>query len=142
MSAARMAVGLVLALHYAGMAFSQPLPAKPTQQAVMRAEWVNPHNNVKVETGPCGDNLCGRVVWATPEAEQDARDGGTQNLIGTELLQNYRQTGPDEWVGRVFVPDMGNTYYSTIKLITPDSLKVSGCILGGLICKSQVWQRA
>lgn len=92
-------------------------------------------------TGNCGNNLCGWVVWATPEAIQEAKDGGVQQLIGTELLRNYHSTGPGTWQGRVFVPDMGKTYYSTITLLDPNSLKISGCILGGLICKSQIWRR-
>jgi uncharacterized protein (DUF2147 family) len=47
----------------------------------------------------------------------------------------------NEWQGRVFVPDMGRTYYSTIKRLDPNQLIISGCIFGGLICKSQIWHR-
>lgn len=103
--------------------------------------WIGPHNNVKVETGDCGGNLCGWIVWAAPDAEQDAREGGVAKLVGTELLQNFRRTGDSKWEGRVFVPDMGRTFYSTITRLDPASLKISGCILGGLICKSQIWHR-
>ena len=135
--AMRLALGIVMLLPL--MAEARPGPAPSTPQT--RTIWINPYNNVKVATGDCGGKLCGWVVWATPEAEQEARDGGVQQLVGTELLQNYRATGPGTWQGRVFVPDMGRTYYSTIRLLDPNSLKISGCILGGLICKSQVWRR-
>jgi uncharacterized protein (DUF2147 family) len=37
---------------------------------------------------------------------------------------------------------MGRTFYSTITRLNPQALKISGCILGGLICKAQVWHRA
>ena len=121
-------------------AVAQPLPA--VQQPQARNIWVNPYNNVKVETGTCGGKLCGWVVWATPEAEKDARDGGVQKLVGTELLQDYRQTSGNRWQGRVFVPDMGRTFYSTITREEPRALRISGCILGGLICKSQLWHKA
>jgi uncharacterized protein (DUF2147 family) len=136
--------GLALAL---ALAMTAPLPASAqpvssVPQLPAQGTWVNPYNSVKVETGDCGDNLCGWVVWATPEAEQEARDGGVQKLVSTELLQNYRQIGANRWQGRVFVPDMGRSFASTITLEDPGTLKISGCILGGLICKSQLWRKA
>lgn len=104
--------------------------------------WINPHGSVKVQTGACGDRLCGWVVWADAQAQQDARDSGVARLIGTELLQDYRATGDGRWQGRVYVPDMGRTFWSRIEQQGPNSLRISGCILGGWICKSQVWQRS
>lgn len=137
-------VATVMAATFAAYAPSaaSALPPPAAAQPHMRSVWINPHNNVKVETGDCGGKLCGWVVWATAEAEQDARDGGVEKLVGTELLQDYRQTASDRWQGRVFVPDMGRTFYSTITRVDPAALRISGCIMGGLICKSQVWRRA
>ncbi|WP_419808177.1 DUF2147 domain-containing protein [Sphingomonas sp.] len=103
--------------------------------------WVNPHNSVVVRTGPCGAKLCGWVVWGSRQAKEDARDGGVADLLGTELLQDYGGDGPGAWSGTVFVPDKGRHFASTIQQLSPASLKISGCILGGLICKSQVWNR-
>lgn len=103
--------------------------------------WINPRGTVRVKTGLCGINLCGWVVWASSQALDDARSSGVNSLIGTELLRNYRATSTREWHGQVYVPDMGETFYSRIVQLDPNSLKISGCILGGLICKSQVWQK-
>ncbi len=103
--------------------------------------WVNPRGSVTVDTGACKDRLCGWVSHADPQALADAADAGIPHLIGTALLQDYRHAGPGRWTGRVYVPDMGKTFYSTIEQKGPDQLKISGCILGGLICRSQLWQR-
>lgn len=103
--------------------------------------WINSHGSVVVTTGACGDKLCGWVSWASGKALVDAREGGVAKLLGTELLQDYRQTGTNHWSGRVYVPDMGKTYYSTIEQLGADRLKISGCILGGWICRSQIWRR-
>lgn len=141
MSVQRVASGLVLAL---AMTLSQACDAqtRPTiSSSLAHIQWLGPYRNVKVETGDCNGNLCGWVVWATPEAEAEAREGGVQHLVGTELLQDYRQVARDRWQGRVFVPDMGRTFYSTITRLDPGRLKISGCILGGLVCKSQIWRR-
>jgi uncharacterized protein (DUF2147 family) len=115
--------------------------AAPDAFAPTIGTWINPYNNVKVRTSDCGKNLCGWVIWANAEAEQEAREGGVQELVGAELLRDYHLARPGEWTGRVFVPDLGRTFYSTIRPISPDALQISGCILHGLICKSQVWRK-
>lgn len=104
--------------------------------------WINPRGTVKVTTGSCGDKLCGWVIWANPQAAADAREAGVDKLVGTELLRNYKPIGVGKWQGQVYVPDMGRTFYSTLSQIDHNQLKISGCILGGLICKSQIWQRS
>lgn len=138
----RLVVSLAIGIAITSSHLASAQPNAPPAATQTRSVWINPYNSVKVEIGPCGTNLCGWVVWANSEAQQEARDGGTANLVGTELLQNYHSTGTNSWQGRVFVPDMGRSYYSTISKTGPDTLKVSGCILGGLICRSQIWHRA
>lgn len=104
--------------------------------------WQNPRGTIVVQTRHCGQQLlCGSIVWAGPKAIADARDAGVDTLVGTELLSDYRASGAGRWTGRVYVPDQGRHFYSTIELRTPDSLRISGCILGGLICKRQEWTR-
>jgi uncharacterized protein (DUF2147 family) len=103
--------------------------------------WSNPKGTVQVRTGACGDKLCGVVVYASPKAQADAKKAGAEPLIGTTLLRGYRATGSAQWAGQVYVPDRRASYYSTIQLVDAQTLKVSGCVLGGLICKSQLWHR-
>ncbi|MDI1294897.1 MAG: DUF2147 domain-containing protein [bacterium] len=107
----------------------------------IEGNWVNPHGSVVVTTGPCRDQLCGWISWANDKARADAEESGLHTLIGTELLQDYHVAGAGKWTGRVYVPDMGKTYYSTIEQIDANRLKISGCLLGGWLCKSQLWQR-
>jgi uncharacterized protein (DUF2147 family) len=115
--------------------------ANVNSDAAVMGEWINPHGSVRVRTEDCGGKLCGHVVWASSEAIADARDSGTANLIGTQLLSDYRLLPSGRWSGRVFVPDMGRSFSSTIVPLGGTALQISGCILGGLICKSQVWKR-
>lgn len=111
------------------------------QAGAVHGTWINPKRTVTVVTSPCGQLLCGTVVSATPEVQAIAKKAGAPPLVGTKLLRDYRQTGKDKWQGKVFVPDRNASYYSTIKQINANQLKISGCILGGLLCKSQVWSR-
>ena len=103
--------------------------------------WENPKGTIRVRTAPCGDALCGAIAGATATAEADARDAGVSNLIGTQLLKDYRKIGPDRWAGTVYVPDMGHSFSSRIVQLAPDTLKISGCLIGGWLCKSQIWKR-
>jgi len=118
-------------------------PAVATAQATKSPKglWLNPHGSVAVRTDACGDKMCGWIVWASSDAQKDARDSGVDRLVGTMLLEDYRPRGPASWSGTVFVPDMGRHFSSEIDAISPGQLKIKGCVLGGLICKSQVWSR-
>ncbi|NIJ21525.1 uncharacterized protein (DUF2147 family) [Sphingomonas naasensis] len=126
----------------AGMALlAAPAIASARPARSPEGMWLNPHGSVAVRAGACGDRICGWVVWASAAAQKDARESGVDKLIGTELLEDYRPYGQARWSGTVFVPDMGRHFASEIEALSPDRLKVKGCILGGLICKSQVWTR-
>ena len=130
-------IGLTLALAAAAPAASAAIAAEAPLGI-----WQNPAGTVRVRTNLCsGGTLCGRVIWATAGAIADAQAGGTRQLIGTELMHDYRPSGPGLWRGRVYVPDMGATFFSRISQIDGDHVRVSGCILGGLLCKSQIWTR-
>lgn len=129
----RITVALAAALAFAG----QPAFA---QGNGVEGVWANPKGTVQVRTGACGDKLCGWIVWASPKAQDDAKKAGAKPLIGTALLRGYRADG-GQWAGQVYVPDRQEEYYSTIKIVDTQTLKISGCILGGLLCKSQLWHR-
>ena len=105
--------------------------------------WSNPGGSVIVRTAPCGGAVCGRVVWATPKAREDAaRKGGVRQLLGLEVLRGYRPSGPHRWEGRAFVPDIGDEFASEMVQTGPNEIEVNGCRFGGLVCKKQVWHRA
>ena len=133
---------LAAAAWLAALGAMAPVDAEVPATAAALGTWINPHGTVKVQTGACGAALCGHVVWASARANADAAESGVPRLIGTELLSNYRPVGAGRWRGEVYVPDMGRRFASTIEPQGADGLRISGCILGGLICRSQIWHRA
>jgi uncharacterized protein (DUF2147 family) len=132
---------LSLSLLAATLAGAAPPPPTETPTEVVIGTWQNPKRSIAVRTVMCGQQLCGSIVAATEEAMQDARDAGVPNLIGTELLRSYRKDSDTRWIGTVYVPDMGKSFYSRIVVLSPTRLRISGCVLGGWICKSQEWTR-
>src|SRR4051812_18772427 len=128
---------LAIALALAAAARPAARPADP-----MIGTWMNRRETVAVATSRCGANLCGRVVWAAPEAREAAAAGGTPRLVGTMLLRDFRQVSRGQWEGEVFVPDLGQTAQAEMALASPTELEINGCQFGGLLCKRQVWHRA
>ena len=105
--------------------------------AAVEGRWINPSKTVVIDIAPCAEALCGTVVWATAQAQQDAKKG-TPNLIGTQLLTGLESRG-ELWQGKLFVPDQRLHATAKIAPAGAGELKVSGCEIG--ICKSQVWSR-
>ncbi|WP_277787945.1 DUF2147 domain-containing protein [Caulobacter segnis] len=104
--------------------------------------WRNPKDNVRVEIRPCGAAACGTVVWASPKAQAKARNAGTDSLVGTQVLKNLEL---DErrgvWRGKVFVPELNRNFTGLAEPVDAGRLLAKGCVIGGLLCKSQVWTK-
>jgi uncharacterized protein (DUF2147 family) len=124
------------------LAFATSLaqPAAPAK-APIEGRWRNPSESVIIAIGPCGQSMCGRVEWASYKAIGDARKAGTDPLIGAELLSDIVPKTEGRWKARLFVPDINKTSRTELRLIRLDQLKVTGCAVGGLICRSQIWTR-
>lgn len=141
--AALIAGGLLLGAA-APIAAQTPAGASAPVPTAVQGRWLNPKHTAVVDTAPCGTDgrLCGTVVCASADAIEKAREKGTPQLVGTQLLERL-QYKPKEnrWRGKVFVPDFPGRFDAIMTSISADKAEVRGCILGGLICKKQVWTR-
>ncbi len=134
-------VSKLLALMIAATAVAAPSAANERAAPPIASEWANPSNSVHVRIDKCGQTFCGTVTWASPKAIADARRGGTQNLVGTRLFRDLQSAGDGKWKGKVFVPDIRQTFSGTISFAGSDKMVGKGCVLFGVICKSQTWSR-
>jgi uncharacterized protein (DUF2147 family) len=116
--------------------------ASPQPASVLQGFWRNPNGTVEVHIDACETGMCGTVVSASPSAVADARDSGYPTLVGMQLLYGYHAAGPAEWRGTIFVPDIGRSFASHIDVVDSDHVRVSGCLIGKFLCKSQLWRRA
>ena len=77
--------------------------------------------------------VCGTIV--------EAHGGATGTNIGKPIIWDMTADGTNEWDdGKIWKADDDEVYDSEMEL-SGDVLKVSGCVLGGLICRSQDWPR-
>ena len=111
--------------------------------------WLTEEETATVRISDCGDGTpCGVVETAEiPEGEPttdvnnsdpDQRD---QPIIGLTMLDGFEADG-DRWKkGRIYNPEDGNSYKSSIEVEEddPNVLKVKGCI--AFLCQTQRWTR-
>ena len=116
--------------------------ASPLTAADIEGRWRSPGGNSIIDIAPCGAELCGTVAWASDKAKEDARKGGTQDLIGAQLLTGLKEKRTGRWEGQLFIPDLDRRSIAKLELNGPGQLKVSGCLIGRMLCKSQIWSRA
>ena len=121
----------------AAMAFAAASPSA----SPIDGHWFNPQRTVLIRLAPGGEARCGTVTWAAERARQAARKG-SDALVGARLLNDFRPSGDGQWRGTVFVPDMDLRVGGKIQVVDDNRLKVSGCILKRLMCRSQVWTRS
>ena len=115
--------------------------------------WLTESGKSQVRLAPCGEALCGRIQWlkepndpATGKPKRDVRnpDPGKRDrpIVGVEILKGMKPgEAPDQWAGDVYNAEDGKTYQARLILQDARTLQLKGCVLGGLICKSQAWSR-
>jgi uncharacterized protein (DUF2147 family) len=126
-----------IAAAIAALAFAAS-PAAASAKDTLAGRWKN--GPMEIVISPCGKSLCGTVVKASARQEARAERGSDTELIGARLITGIQPAGPDTYRARVFVADRGIHASGTIHQVTPNQLKVRGCVLG-IICKSKTWDR-
>lgn len=122
-----------------------------TAHAEPQGTWLTAGGKSHVRIAPCGDKLCGRIVWlAEPNNDQGQPKRDAENedeslrsrpILGLPLLTGFPQQ-PEDGVwddGEIYNPEDGKTYSSEMEMADPDTLKVSGCVW--VFCQSQIWKR-
>src|SRR5262249_51187176 len=95
--------------------------------------WLHESGEAKVRFAPCGNAVCGRIVWIESGAPTSAR-------VGDRTFFGMRRIRPDLWRGKTLYPEDGEVYDATMQL-SGLVLTTSGCAVGGMICKSARWTR-
>ncbi|MBF9047601.1 DUF2147 domain-containing protein [Rhodobacterales bacterium LSUCC0031] len=86
----------------------------------------------------CGTSLCGTLVQSFDSAGKPMQ---SEN-IGRQLVWDTNPTGEaGQYRGMIHSPDRGRDYRSRLQL-AGDALTVSGCVMGGAICREGgTWRR-
>lgn len=103
--------------------------------------WRNVKETVHVDIEPCGPFACGVVVWANAEATATVKRVSGKELLGLQLFRDMSKSDTGVWHGRGYVPDLNMTFNGFAQTVSATVLRVKGCLIGGFLCKTQVWTR-
>ena len=115
--------------------------------------WLHPNERIQVEIAPCGDRLCGRIVWfkrpndaqGSPGIDSNYTDPAlrTRPLLGLTVLRGLRRSGERTWDdGEIYNPDDGTDYKASMSMENNNTLHVHAYLLFPALGKTQTWTRA
>ncbi|MEL6790756.1 MAG: DUF2147 domain-containing protein [Pseudomonadota bacterium] len=110
--------------------------------------WRTP-DNVLVAIDPCGESVCGTVIWfpaletadgVVLDTNNDDETLRTREIKGMQIIYGFEKKRKGWRKGRIYDPESGETYKSKLTRLTAQNLKVQGCV--GPVCKTFIWTRA
>jgi uncharacterized protein (DUF2147 family) len=128
-----MKVVALISLCIAASAYAQP------SAAPVEGYWKNPIGSAIIQISPCGDALCGKVVWASARGQREVAQH-TSNVVGTTVLTGLSYAR-GRWAGSLYIPDDNIHVSAKLQLLGERRMKLTGCGLMGLICRTQIWTR-
>ena len=107
--------------------------------------WNTAGNSSKLEIFPCGEKLCGKVVWMKNSHYVNANDGpvGTPKIdrknpdpslrqrpiIGLQVIEGLSAMADNWWEhGKCYDPESGNTYRCKMHMTSPEHLEMRGYV--------------
>ena len=116
--------------------------------------WLVEDKDAKVEIAPCGDKLCGAIIWledpldenGNPEIDDENPDPELRNqpILGLKILQGFdpEPNSGGLWTGgTVYDPNNGKTYKCQLSLENEETLKLRGYVGFSLLGRTSRWTR-
>ncbi len=94
--------------------------------------WLRDNGNSRVRISKCGDAYCGTIVWV--------KDADGPAKVGQRVFFDMKESGANSYTGKAFNPEDGKTYSGKMS-ISGATMTTSGCVLGGMICRSVSWRK-
>ncbi len=109
------------------------LAGAPAFAADAEGSWTREDGATRIEFSSCGGALCGAITWL--------KNPNSKAHVGERVFYDMVRADQNSWTGKAFNPEDGKTYSGKM-VLSGKHLRTSGCVLGGLICKSFNWARA
>jgi uncharacterized protein (DUF2147 family) len=129
------------------------LATAPARAADPVGTWLTGDKKGKVKIVNCGGAICGTLSWLAepndpethqPKTDKYNKDTGKQSrpLLGVAIVLGMKPAGDDKWQGQVYNAEDGGTYTGSFTMTGANTANLKGCVMGGLLCKSQTWTRS
>ena len=107
--------------------------------------WRHPENGSLISVYQCGGGLCAKVVKVTDPSRKDDKNLDpklrTRPVVGVVIMSGAKKSGASSWSGKLYNTQDGETYNGTVTVVDKNTLKLQGCVLGGIICQGPTWTR-
>jgi uncharacterized protein (DUF2147 family) len=107
--------------------------------------WKHPDNGSNISIYQCGGGLCAKVVKVADPSRKDEKNPDaklrTRPIVGVVIMNGAKKSGDKSWSGKLYNTQDGQTYSGTVTVVSKNTLKLEGCVMGGLICQGPTWTR-
>ncbi len=104
--------------------------------------YLSESGETRVRIARCGQAYCGTIV----SVQGDTKDSNNpdpgqrgRSLVGVQMISNITPSG-EGFTGQLYNYKDGKTYSGKMSF-QGKAMQLSGCVLGGLICRSQTWTK-
>jgi uncharacterized protein (DUF2147 family) len=115
--------------------------------------WHTEEAKATVRIAACGPALCGTIISlkdanddaGKPKTDKNNADASLRSrpMVGVLVVLGMKPSGTaNRWSGQVYNAEDGKTYSGNLTLQDANTIKIEGCIMGGLVCKAATWTRA
>jgi uncharacterized protein (DUF2147 family) len=102
--------------------------------------WIDHTGQGAVEIGPCGERVCGRVVWLKNPGHK-SKSG--RLICGTQILGDLRPRPNNTWEsGWIYNPEDEERFSAEIHLKNESTLLVTGYLGIKFLGETYTWKRA
>ena len=111
--------------------------------ADIKGVWERPNGEAKMKIAPCGDALCGTLVWLK-ESKNDVNNPDpskrSRPLVGSNMLFDLKPASTaGKWNGHLYDAENGKTFKGSVTL-EGDKLDMQGCV--AIFCDDEKWTRS
>lgn len=104
--------------------------------------YLSESGETRVRIARCGQAYCGTIVSVQGDAKDTNNPDPNQrgrSLVGVQMISNITPSG-EGFAGQLYNYKDGKTYSGKMTF-QGKAMQLSGCVLGGLICRSQTWTK-
>ncbi|MGH6862321.1 MAG: DUF2147 domain-containing protein [Phyllobacterium sp.] len=127
---------------FALLVLGAPASTAAAQATEIAGTYVNETGRTKVQLSDCDAGVCGTVVWMKePVNDVNNPDASKRDrpVVGLQAV-TLKPTGKGAYSGTLYDTESGKTYTGKAKF-SEGGVELSGCVLGGLICRASIWRR-
>jgi len=107
-------------------------------------DWLVKEGYAHIRIDNCAGKMWGVVAWEKETGFDNENPDPTKKgrpILGMPILLGMKPTKPNLWEGEIYNSNNGKTYDARITLVNDNTLKLEGCVLGGLFCGGENWTR-